>query len=73
MPDGSKIEIGAAHYRAPEILFRPDLIGEECDGAAQCVANAIFVGLFGKLFYLIFIFFRNVTWICAKRSIKILF
>lgn len=42
LPDGSKIEVGAAHYRAPELLFRPDLIGEEYDGAAQCVANAIF-------------------------------
>ncbi len=45
MPDGSKIEIGAAHYRAPEVLFRPDLIGEECDGIAQCVANSIVVSV----------------------------
>ncbi|CAK5013713.1 unnamed protein product [Meloidogyne enterolobii] len=42
LPDGSKIEIGAAHYRAPEILFRPELIGEECDGVAHCLSNAIF-------------------------------
>lgn len=42
LPDGSKIEIGPANYRAPEILFRPDLIGEECESVSQCVANAIF-------------------------------
>jgi len=41
LPDGSKMDIGAAHYRAPEVLFRPDLIGEEYDGVAQCVSNAI--------------------------------
>ncbi|KAF7636979.1 hypothetical protein Mgra_00003558 [Meloidogyne graminicola] len=41
LPDGSKIEIGAAHYRAPEILFRPDLLGEECFGVSQCLSNAI--------------------------------
>ncbi|KAL3089483.1 hypothetical protein niasHS_006867 [Heterodera schachtii] len=42
LPDGSKIEIGPSHYRAPELLFRPELIGEECDGISHCVANAIF-------------------------------
>ncbi|KAI3409841.1 Alpha-centractin, variant 2 [Globodera pallida] len=42
LPDGSKIEIGPSHYRAPELLFRPELIGEECEGIAHCVANAIF-------------------------------
>jgi len=41
LPDGSKIEVGAAHYRAPEVLFRPELIGQEFNGAAQCVANSI--------------------------------
>ncbi|KAI1709949.1 actin domain-containing protein [Ditylenchus destructor] len=35
LPDGSKLEVGAAHYRAPEVLFRPDLIGEEYDGVAH--------------------------------------
>lgn len=32
LPDGSTIEIGKARFRAPEVLFRPDLIGEECHG-----------------------------------------
>ena len=41
LPDGSKIDIGAAHYRAPEVLFRPEIIGEEYNGIAQCVFNAI--------------------------------
>ena len=32
LPDGSTIEIGKARFRAPEVLFRPDLIGEESSG-----------------------------------------
>ena len=32
LPDGTTIEIGKARFRAPEILFKPDLIGEECGG-----------------------------------------
>uniref|UniRef100_A0A914WPE1 Uncharacterized protein n=3 Tax=Plectus sambesii TaxID=2011161 RepID=A0A914WPE1_9BILA len=41
LPDGSQLEIGAARYRAPEVLFRPDLIGEEWDGIAQCLVHSI--------------------------------
>lgn len=26
------IQIGPARFRAPEVLFRPDLLGEECEG-----------------------------------------
>uniref|UniRef100_A0A161MKL5 Actin-related protein 1 n=1 Tax=Triatoma infestans TaxID=30076 RepID=A0A161MKL5_TRIIF len=33
LPDGSTLDIGAARFRAPEVLFRPDLIGEECEGS----------------------------------------
>ena len=33
LPDGRKIQIGAARFRAPEVLFDPSLIGEEQDGA----------------------------------------
>ena len=40
LPDGSTIEIGKARFRAPEVLFRPDLIGEECSGLHE-VINAI--------------------------------
>nr|KAG5693832.1 hypothetical protein BaRGS_004440 [Batillaria attramentaria] len=32
LPDGNVVEIGPARFRAPELLFRPDLIGEECEG-----------------------------------------
>nr|UEK51440.1 beta-centractin [Parasacculina yatsui] len=32
LPDGSVLAVGAARFRAPEVLFRPDLIGEEYDG-----------------------------------------
>ncbi|VEL31353.1 unnamed protein product [Protopolystoma xenopodis] len=35
LPDGSTLEIGPARFRAPELLFRPDLIGEECFGIHQ--------------------------------------
>ncbi|CAG2190000.1 ACTR1 [Mytilus edulis] len=28
LPDGSSIELGPSRFRAPELLFRPDLIGE---------------------------------------------
>lgn len=41
LPDGSTIRIGAAAYQAPEVLFRPDLIGAEYTGVPQCIANAI--------------------------------
>ena len=26
------IQVGPARFRAPELLFRPDLVGEECEG-----------------------------------------
>ncbi|KAF9416637.1 hypothetical protein HW555_006067 [Spodoptera exigua] len=32
LPDGTGLEIGPARFRAPEVLFRPDLIGEESEG-----------------------------------------
>uniref|UniRef100_A0A8V5FRQ0 Uncharacterized protein n=1 Tax=Melopsittacus undulatus TaxID=13146 RepID=A0A8V5FRQ0_MELUD len=41
LPDGSTIEIGAARFRAPELLFRPDLIGEECEGLHEVLVFAI--------------------------------
>lgn len=37
LPDGSSIKIGPARFRAPEILFKPDLIG--CFGFMQPVAS----------------------------------
>ncbi|KAH3787343.1 alpha-centractin [Dreissena polymorpha] len=41
LPDGSSIEIGPARYRAPELLFRPDLIGDECEGIHEVLTYAI--------------------------------
>lgn len=41
LPDGSSIEIGPARYRAPEVLFKPDLIGEECEGIHQILTFSI--------------------------------
>ncbi|CAG0921547.1 unnamed protein product [Notodromas monacha] len=41
LPDGSTIDIGPARFRAPEVLFRPDLIGEECEGVHEVLAYSI--------------------------------
>ncbi|KAE9420770.1 hypothetical protein Angca_003978 [Angiostrongylus cantonensis] len=41
LPDGSRLEIGASRFRAPEVLFRPELIGEEWPGIAHLVNDAI--------------------------------
>lgn len=34
-------QIGPARFRAPELLFRPDLIGEECEGLHEVLVFAI--------------------------------
>lgn len=41
LPDGSVLEIGPARFRAPEILFRPDLIGEEFEGLHDVLVYSI--------------------------------
>ena len=41
LPDGTSIDIGPARYRAPELLFRPDVIGEEYEGIHEVLAFAI--------------------------------
>lgn len=41
LPDGTTLEIGPARFRAPEVLFRPDLIGEEFEGLHQVLVFAI--------------------------------
>ena len=35
------LQIGAGRFRAPEVLFRPDLIGEECEGIHEVLVFAI--------------------------------
>jgi len=41
LPDGNKIKIGAERFRAPEILFDPEIIGLEYPGIPQIVVDAI--------------------------------
>ncbi|KAF3038576.1 centractin- actin- protein of the dynactin complex [Didymella pomorum] len=41
LPDGQKLKIGAERFRAPEILFNPELIGLEYPGVHQIVVEAI--------------------------------
>ena len=41
LPDGRKIMIGPERFRAPEILFDPELIGLEYQGVHQMVVDAI--------------------------------
>ncbi|GAD95612.1 actin [Paecilomyces variotii No. 5] len=41
LPDGHKIKIGQERYRAPEILFDPEIIGLEYPGVHQIVQDAI--------------------------------
>ncbi|KAL8604948.1 Beta-centractin [Nucella lapillus] len=41
LPDGTSVEIGPARFRAPELLFRPDLIGEECEGIHEVLSHSI--------------------------------
>jgi actin-related protein len=57
LPDGTSIEVwiyrlilslywiifqlGTSRYRAPEILFNPELIGEECEGIHEILSGSI--------------------------------
>ncbi|KAL8650567.1 MAG: hypothetical protein Q9210_003743 [Variospora velana] len=41
LPDGKKIKIGSERWKAPEILFDPELIGLEYPGIHQIVVDAI--------------------------------
>lgn len=41
LPDGNTLEIGQARFRAPEVLFKPDLIGEECEGIHEVLMYSI--------------------------------
>ncbi|GAB1598577.1 alpha-centractin [Argonauta hians] len=41
LPDGNVIEVGPARFRAPELLFKPDQIGEECEGIHECLVYSI--------------------------------
>ncbi|CCI45484.1 hypothetical protein ABG067_006338 [Albugo candida] len=41
LPDGTLLNIGAEKFRAPEVLFRPELIGSECRGVHESLVQAI--------------------------------
>ncbi|KAJ1835265.1 centractin- actin- protein of the dynactin complex [Coemansia sp. RSA 2706] len=41
LPDGNLISLGHERFRAPEILFQPDIIGLEYPGIHQVVADSI--------------------------------
>jgi len=41
LPDGNQIQIKAARFRAPEVLFDPSLIGEEQEGVHKVLVNSI--------------------------------
>ncbi|KAH0256729.1 actin-like protein, partial [Aureobasidium melanogenum] len=41
LPDGQKLKIGPERFRAPEILFDPEIIGLEYPGIHQIVVDAI--------------------------------
>lgn len=41
LPDGLKIQLGPERFRAPEILFEPELIGLEYQGVHQMIVDAI--------------------------------
>ena len=41
LPDGRKLKVGAERFRAPEILFDPELIGLEWPGLPQIVVDSI--------------------------------
>ena len=41
LPDGSRLHVGAAAFRASEVLFQPALAGVEAPGAHEAVAAAV--------------------------------
>ncbi|CAK3950020.1 actin [Lecanosticta acicola] len=41
LPDGKKLKVGSERFRAPEILFDPELIGLEWPGLHQIVVDSI--------------------------------
>ncbi|KAF9929022.1 Actin-2 [Linnemannia zychae] len=41
LPDGNIIKLGAERFRAPEIMFNPEIIGQEYPGIHQVVVDSI--------------------------------
>ncbi|CAD5218377.1 unnamed protein product [Bursaphelenchus okinawaensis] len=41
LPDGETIKVGRARFQAPEVLFRPEIVGLEYCGLSQCIVNSV--------------------------------
>jgi len=41
LPDGQKIDVGMERFRAPEVLFNPELMGSEYDGLSQSLIYSV--------------------------------
>ncbi|CAH0476495.1 unnamed protein product [Peronospora belbahrii] len=41
LPDGTVLNMGPEKFRAPEVLFRPEIIGSEARGVHECLVQAI--------------------------------
>ena len=41
LPDGTVLEVGSEAYRAPEIMFQPDLVGSECRGVHDLLVKSV--------------------------------
>lgn len=41
LPDGGVVELGPERFRAPEVLFRPDLIGSEEMAVSDALVNSV--------------------------------
>lgn len=41
LPDGTMVNLGPETFRAPEVLFQPELIGSECRGVHDCLVTSI--------------------------------
>ena len=41
LPDGELLTVGSERFRCPEALFKPNLIGRECDGIDKLTYNCI--------------------------------
>lgn len=41
LPDGTTVQVGPERFRAPEVLFRPDIIGSEYLGVQDSLVSAV--------------------------------
>lgn len=41
LPDGNVVKVGPERFRAPEILFRPEIVSREFGGVQDCLKNSV--------------------------------